>query len=153
MYKQTCEATQVRGEQSAEVLDLRMSCLQERLDGLRALTDVFGDATGEVVENAVSATNALSTLDRCADVPTLRAVIRPPDDPHTTAKVAEMRKRLARPQGAVRCGAMEGDAAGCASTGVEARAVGYSAAARRTIGPVGVMNSKSQRCTSRPRKY
>ncbi|HEX3904293.1 MAG TPA: serine/threonine-protein kinase, partial [Polyangia bacterium] len=81
MYKQTCEATQVRHEQSPEVLDLRMSCLQERLNGFRALTDVFADATGEVVENAVSATNALSTLDRCADVPTLRAVIRPPDDP------------------------------------------------------------------------
>ena len=38
MYEEACEATQVRGEQSAEVLDLRMSCLQERLGGLRALT-------------------------------------------------------------------------------------------------------------------
>ena len=95
MYKQTCEATQVRHEQSADVLDLRMSCLNERLNGFRALTDVFADATGEVVENAVSATNALSTLDRCADVPTLRAVIRPPDDPGTVARVAELRKRLA----------------------------------------------------------
>ena len=70
MYKQTCEATQVRHEQSADVLDLRMSCLNERLNGFHALTDVFADATGEVVENAVSATNALATLDRCADVPT-----------------------------------------------------------------------------------
>ena len=31
MYKDACEATEVRREQSAEVLDLRMSCLQERL--------------------------------------------------------------------------------------------------------------------------
>src|SRR3954471_673113 len=51
MYKQTCEATQIRHEQSGDVLDLRMSCLNERLDGFRALTDVFADATGEVVEN------------------------------------------------------------------------------------------------------
>jgi eukaryotic-like serine/threonine-protein kinase len=36
MYQETCEATHVRGEQSAEVLDLRMSCLQERLTGVRA---------------------------------------------------------------------------------------------------------------------
>ena len=70
----------MRGEQSAEVLDLRMSCLQERLGGLRALTDVFSDANGEVVENAVSAANALGSLDRCADVPLLRAVVRPPED-------------------------------------------------------------------------
>ncbi len=96
MYKQTCEATQVRGEQSSDVLDLRMSCLNERLNGFRALTDVFADATGEVVENAVSATNALSTLDRCADIPTLRAVIKPPDDPATAARVAEMRRQLAK---------------------------------------------------------
>ena len=38
MYVEACEATHVRGEQSAEVLDLRMACLHEWLDGLRALT-------------------------------------------------------------------------------------------------------------------
>jgi eukaryotic-like serine/threonine-protein kinase len=95
MYRETCEATQVRHEQSAEVLDLRMSCLQERLGGLRALTNVFSDATGEVVENAVGATNALASLDRCTDVMLLRAVIRPPEDPATRAKVSELRHRLA----------------------------------------------------------
>ena len=76
MRKETCEATEVRKEQSAEVLDLRMSCLDERLGGLRALTDVFVDANGDVVENAVSASNALASLDRCADVPLLRAVVQ-----------------------------------------------------------------------------
>jgi serine/threonine protein kinase len=95
MYKETCEATQLRGEQSAEVLDLRMSCLQERRDGLRALTDVFSQATGEVVENAVSATNALGTFDRCTNVPLLRAVVKPPEDPATRAKVNELRTRVA----------------------------------------------------------
>ena len=68
MYQEACEATQVRGEQSTEVLDLRMACLHERLGGLRALTDVFTEANGGVVENAVSAANALGSLDRCADV-------------------------------------------------------------------------------------
>ncbi|HEY6476721.1 MAG TPA: serine/threonine-protein kinase, partial [Polyangia bacterium] len=71
MYRETCEGSE-RGEQSAEVLDLRMTCLQERLGGLRALTDVFREANGEVVENAVSAANNLGSLDRCADVPLLR---------------------------------------------------------------------------------
>jgi serine/threonine protein kinase len=94
MYEEACE-TQNRGEQSAEVLDLRMSCLQERLGGLRALTDVFSDANGEVVENAVSAANALGSLDRCADVPLLRSIVRPPEDPATRAKVADLRRRLA----------------------------------------------------------
>jgi serine/threonine protein kinase/tetratricopeptide (TPR) repeat protein len=95
MHQEACESTQVRGEQSAEVLDLRMSCLQERLGGLRALTDLFSEASGGVVENAVSAVNALGSLDRCADVSLLRSVVRPPEDPATRARVAEVRSRLA----------------------------------------------------------
>jgi tetratricopeptide (TPR) repeat protein len=95
MYKENCEATHIRGDQSAEVLDLRMACLQKRLAGFRALTDVLATATGEVVENAVSAANALPSLDSCADVPLLRAVVTPPEDPQTREKVNSLRVRLA----------------------------------------------------------
>jgi serine/threonine protein kinase/tetratricopeptide (TPR) repeat protein len=95
MYKETCEAAVVNKVQSLDVMDLRMDCLNERLAGLRALTDVFSDASGEVVENAVSAANALASLDRCADVPVLRAVLKPPDDGGTKQKVDDLRKRLA----------------------------------------------------------
>jgi tetratricopeptide (TPR) repeat protein len=95
MYKETCEAAVVNQVQSPEVMDLRMDCLNERLGGLRALTDVFSDANGDVVGNAVSASNALASLDRCADVPLLRAVVRPPEDAATRAKVGELRNRLA----------------------------------------------------------
>jgi len=95
MYKETCEATDLRHEQSADVMDLRMECLQERLGGIRALTDVFAGASGEVVENAVSAANTLETLDRCSNVPLLRAVVRPPEDPTTKANVAALRERMA----------------------------------------------------------
>jgi tetratricopeptide (TPR) repeat protein len=94
VYRENCEATHVRGDQSSEVLDLRMSCLQERLGGFRALTGVFESATGEVVENAVSASNALGSLDRCSDVPLLRAVVRPPEDRWTRDKVDAVRIRL-----------------------------------------------------------
>ena len=94
MYRDACEATAVRKAQSTEVLDLRMSCLQERLAGLRALTDVFADGTAEVVDHAVSGANALAPLERCADVPVLRAVVQPPADPATRAKVSALRTRL-----------------------------------------------------------
>jgi tetratricopeptide (TPR) repeat protein len=94
MYQDACEATHVRGEQSAEVLDLRMACLQERLSGVRALSDVFASGNPVAVENAVSAAGALAPLDRCADVPLLRAVVRPPDDARVRARVADLRRRL-----------------------------------------------------------
>jgi tetratricopeptide (TPR) repeat protein len=80
MYRDSCEATHVRGEQSAEILDLRMGCLLDRLTSLRAVTDVFAVADGKAVENAVSAAGALPRLDRCADVTLLKAVVKPPED-------------------------------------------------------------------------
>jgi tetratricopeptide (TPR) repeat protein len=94
MHDDACEATQLRGEQSAEVLDLRMSCLNDRLTDLRALTDVFVTADDKVVENAVTSAGSLARLDRCADVPLLRAVIKPPADEATRARVEGLRQEL-----------------------------------------------------------
>jgi len=96
MYTDACEATHVRGEQSAEVLDLRMACLSERLGNARALGDVLAAADGKVVENAVSATAALPSLDQCADVALLRAVVKPPEDAATRKRVEDLRVQLAR---------------------------------------------------------
>jgi serine/threonine protein kinase/tetratricopeptide (TPR) repeat protein len=125
MYREACEATQVRGEQSAEVLDLRMSCLQERLGGLRALTQVFSDATGEVVENAVGAATALGTFDRCADVPLLRAVVRPPEDPATRARVDDLRRQLADRKARNDAGRWRDGARTAPAFLAEVRALGY----------------------------
>ncbi|HVX97552.1 MAG TPA: serine/threonine-protein kinase [Polyangia bacterium] len=91
-----CEATQVRGEQSGEVLDLRMACLQERLGSVRALTDLFANADEKTVENSVGAASALPPLDRCSDAASLKAVIKPPDDPATRERVRDLRTTLAR---------------------------------------------------------
>ncbi|MFL5308714.1 MAG: protein kinase domain-containing protein [Polyangia bacterium] len=95
MYADACEATHVRGEQSADVLDLRMACLNEHLTDLRALTDVFTTADAKVVENAVTSAGSLARLDRCADVALLRAVIKPPADDATRARVDALRSQLA----------------------------------------------------------
>ena len=139
MYKQTCEATQIRGEQSPDVLDLRMSCLNERLNGFRALTDVFADANGEIVENAVSATAALATLDRCADVPTLRALIRPPDDPATAARVAQVRKRLAEAKARFDAGSWKETLKQAPALISQARTLGYQPLLAETLGLTGLM--------------
>jgi serine/threonine protein kinase len=144
MYRDACEATHVRGEQSAEVLDLRMACLQERLGGLRALTRVLSAANGEVVENALSATNALGSLERCADVPLLRAVVRPPEDPSTRARVEALRGRLADLKagldaGKVRQGLVEGPA-----LVEDVRRVGYEPLIAETLALVGNSHIKAQ---------
>jgi eukaryotic-like serine/threonine-protein kinase len=95
MYTDACEATHLRGEQSADVLDLRMTCLKNSQGELRALTDLFSVADGEVVSRSISAASAITPLARCADVPVLKAVVRPPDDRETRSKVEGLRQRLA----------------------------------------------------------
>ena len=126
MYQEACEATQVHGEQSAEVLDLRMSCLHERLGGLRALTDVFTDANGDVVENAVSAANALGSLDRCADVALLRSVVRPPEDPRHAREGGRPAPPAGGAEGALGRGPLERGAEGDAGRRRPRRAcIGY----------------------------
>jgi tetratricopeptide (TPR) repeat protein len=116
MYRDACEATHVRGEQSAEVLDLRMTCLTDRLERIRALTDAFAEANPTLVDNAVSAAAALPSLDRCADVPLLRAVVPPPDNPQARARTEALKRDLARVKAL-------SDSGQCARAAVAARAL------------------------------
>jgi eukaryotic-like serine/threonine-protein kinase len=95
LYTDACEATHVRGDQSSEVLDLRMSCLEGPRGSLRALTDVFSHPDATVVVQAVNAAQALPALDRCADVSALRAAVPPPADAAARARVAALRTQLA----------------------------------------------------------
>ena len=94
-YNDTCEATHVRGDQSSEVLDLRMSCLDGSRGGFRALTDALSHADGRTVVEAVNAAHALPLIERCDDVATLRAAVPLPTDAAARARVAELRTRLA----------------------------------------------------------
>jgi len=95
MYGETCEATHVRGDQSADVLDLRMDCLNRNRDSFRALTDLLAKADAEMLGKAIDAANALPEVARCADVAVLRAVLPPPRDPAARAQVARLRARTA----------------------------------------------------------
>ena len=124
-------------------MDLRMSCLDERLGGLRALTDVFSEANGEVVENAVSASNALASLDRCADVPLLRAVVRPPEDAATRQKVDELRKQLADVKARFDAGRYREALMHAPSLIDRARAIGYEPLLAEALALLGTIHYKA----------
>jgi tetratricopeptide (TPR) repeat protein len=95
-YREACEATHVRGEQSSHVLDLRMGCLNDRLVELHALVDELARADDKVVQNAVSGVSALGPLARCADVRLLRTVVRPPSDEVTRKRVEALQALKAK---------------------------------------------------------
>ncbi|HEY2515637.1 MAG TPA: serine/threonine-protein kinase [Polyangiaceae bacterium] len=82
-----CAATRMRGEQSEPMLDLRASCLDERLDDLRALSDVLATADAKTVQRAVQAASALESIEPCANVDRLSAAGRLPSDPAARARI------------------------------------------------------------------
>jgi tetratricopeptide (TPR) repeat protein len=153
MHKDACEATEVRREQSAEVLDLRMSCLHERLGGMKALTDVFNDASGEVVENAVTAANSLASLDRCADIPLLRAVVRPPEDPETHNRVTALRQRLAELKAQFDAGRWRDGAKKASGLVAQAREIRYQPLVAEALKLLGLISYKSDNAPEAERAY
>ncbi len=93
-YRDTCEATRVRGEQSDELLDLRMSCLQDHLSETRAVLDVLAEPDPAVVQRAVAMVSGLPGLEGCANAEQLRARLPPPQDESTRTRVDQLRQAL-----------------------------------------------------------
>jgi tetratricopeptide (TPR) repeat protein len=93
--EQACAATRIKGEQSEAMLDLRTSCLEERLDDLRALSDVFASADAKTVEKAVQAVSSLSPVEACANLDRLSAASRLPSDPGARAEVRALQADVA----------------------------------------------------------
>jgi tRNA A-37 threonylcarbamoyl transferase component Bud32 len=139
LYVDACEATHVRGEQSTEVLDLRMAALGEALEDLRALCREFRRATPDIVENAVNAANALGTLERCADVKLLRAIVRPPEDPATRAAVEQLQLRLAEVRALARVGRVADGVKAVVPLESEARRIGYAPLLAEVLFVCGMM--------------
>ncbi len=94
-YTEVCEATSVRKEQSVEVMDLRMECLEGRRGALRATVKVLGESDAPVVQKATHVASSLPALARCDDVEALRAEVPPPEDPQVAQEVEALRERLA----------------------------------------------------------
>ncbi len=64
---EVCEATHLRGEQSAELLDLRISCLDRQLGELGAVVEVLSEVDAATLEDAPDAVLGPSALKECAD--------------------------------------------------------------------------------------
>ncbi|MEM6988997.1 MAG: serine/threonine-protein kinase [Myxococcota bacterium] len=97
MRTEACEAT-ASGEQSGQLLDRRMACLDRRLDEVGALVDVLSEADDNVTDRAVWAAASLPMLSPCADAVALAASATRPQDPEHAAAVNKLRSELARAQ-------------------------------------------------------
>jgi hypothetical protein len=98
MYVEACEATRVRGEQSEELFDLRMHCLDLRRRELKELASLFGQADAKLVRSGARTVLALTSLESCADVRQLRGEPPLPKDPSERRALEELEASLARAQ-------------------------------------------------------
>ncbi|MCP4661808.1 MAG: serine/threonine protein kinase [bacterium] len=92
---EACEATHLRGEQSEEMLDRQMACLDARLYEIRAATGLLAQADEQVLTNALAVANGLTSLSGCADRRALMALVPPPQDEAARRRVKAIREQLA----------------------------------------------------------
>ena len=78
MHEDACEATRVRGEQSERMLDLRMSCLEDRRQQLAAVSKLFGNADVQTVQRAHQIAGGLPLVSPCGDIEQLNSGAEPP---------------------------------------------------------------------------
>jgi tetratricopeptide (TPR) repeat protein len=142
-YRDACEATHVRGDQSLEVMDLRMTCLEGPRRAFKALSDALSRADPAVLVEAVNAAHALPTLDRCSDIPALQAAVPPPADAATRARVAELRRDLAEVKALTDTGQWPAARRKAGPLVVAAEAAGYAPLLVETLATSGWLEVKS----------
>lgn len=94
-HTEVCEATRLRAEQSEQLMDLRLGCLELRRKDLAAVRDVFLHADGQVVEGAQRIVAAMPSLDSCSNTQELLTA-PPPTDPMLRARMADLETALAQ---------------------------------------------------------
>src|SRR6185369_7416492 len=86
-----CEATRVRGDQSEQLLDLRIRCLDRRLDEMAAYLALLDAGDAKVIEQAVQAAQSFTDPRSCQ---TAEAMEMLPEGPEQRAATVKARKAL-----------------------------------------------------------
>ncbi len=90
-----CEATRVRGEQSDQILGLRMVCLDRALTETSALVTLFETADADLVTEAARAVDGLPPFDSCSNPASLLAPVPLPEGKDAD-EVAAVEQDIAR---------------------------------------------------------
>lgn len=126
MHRDTCEATRVRGEQSEQLLDLRMRCLDDRRGEVATLARLLENADGVIVDHAVSAAISLPALDACTNLRALSAQVPLPAAPEARALIDALGARLAQATALKSAGKFSEALEVVGPAVVEARPIGYA---------------------------
>jgi hypothetical protein len=125
MHRTACEAHQ-RGEASAELLDARMRCLEQRRQGFAEAASVLAAADATATREAPALVAKLMPLAGCDDAEALLREVPPPADPATAAAVVGLQHRLVRAKVTADAGRPEQAAQAAAAVRREAEGLGYA---------------------------
>ena len=124
MHHDACEATAIRGEQSEQMLDLRMACLRRVRERVRAASQVLSSPERETLEHAYDVIEGLPKLDECADLEALSSdTTRPPKE--IAAAVEDVDAELADADALLRAGLYEASEQAFLALVTHAEEVGY----------------------------
>ncbi len=94
-YRDACEATSVRRDQSAATMDLRMACLNRAKRAMGARINRLLEVDEHTASRAVDVVDDLPELDVCDDVEALSSDTPPPSDPVKRDALGVAREGLA----------------------------------------------------------
>ena len=86
-WLEACQATRVRGDQSEDLLDRRMACLDLRRSQLTALVDTMATADQDMAGRGLELLGALDPLAPCSDRATLLRQVPLPREPERVAAI------------------------------------------------------------------
>jgi len=125
LHGEACEATRLRGEQSEDLLDRRMVCLDQRLQEAGAAADLFAAADRQVLQQAHKMIAGLTPIDTCGDIEALTANVPPPRDPRLRRSVEAVRAKLAEVQALAGAGKVAAALPRAVAAEAAARPLGY----------------------------
>ena len=98
-HRETCEATEVRHEQSGELLDRRMDCLGQARMKIGAFVELLGGVDARALDRAAVAANEVGDVADCGQAASLVPAVPLPRDPEARREVDRLRVELARLHG------------------------------------------------------
>ncbi|MBN1203899.1 MAG: tetratricopeptide repeat protein [Myxococcaceae bacterium] len=101
---EACRATRIRGEQTEQLLSLRVVCLERRLQDVKAVAGLLSAADAELLPKAVDTVSFLPSLQGCAEVTTLSQVEPRPEAPKARQEIDRISGELAQVKALVDAG-------------------------------------------------
>jgi tetratricopeptide (TPR) repeat protein len=137
-----CAATKIYGEQSEELLDARIACLDGVRGELAATLDLLATADARAVERAVRAVGALRPVAECGPDEELLAIDRAPTDAASVESRRGIEESIARGAALIHAGKAADGLAVIEPAVEEARRLGYRPLIAQAIGALSDATSE-----------